>query len=206
MNSFQKIPTQWKYAIALLTIVLCEAAAFYLLYAGYENVRGNIIREYHADPFPWFLPSWFVCVLDGLIASVWIFTGYRLLSVYLSKKSDAPATPIQIGELLPCIPYVLFAILLAVGFIIVLPFGALFDCPYIILITLITFLVFNGITLLVCSCMSVYYAALIVYYCLRRTPSNLLCMNNVYAVFVGMMMTLRGLHFYIDLTHICLYY
>ena len=204
MNAFPSIPTCWKYALALLTIVLCEAAAFYLLYDGYENVRESIIREYQADPFPWFLPSWFVCVLDGLIASVWIFTGYRLLSVYLSKKTDAPATPIQIGELLPCIPYALFAAILAIAFVLSL-FDLIVRFPA-VLTTLITFLVFNGIILLVCSLMSVYYAALIVYYCLRRMPSNLLCMNNVYAVFVGMMMALRGLHFYIDLTHICLYY
>ena len=204
MNAIQKIPTRWKYAIALLTIVLCEAAAVYLLYAGYENVRGNIIREYQADPFPWFLPSWFVCVIDGLIASAWIFTGYRLLSVYLSKKTDAPATPIQIGELLPCIPYALFAVILAIAFVLSL-FDLIVRFPA-VLIILITFLVFDGLMLLVCSCLSVYYSTLIVYYCLRRTPSNLLCMNNVYAVFVGMMMALRGLHFYIDLTHICLYY
>ena len=204
MNAFPSIPTCWKYALALLTIVLCEAAAFYLLYDGCENVRESIIREYQADPFPWFLPSWFVCVLDGLIASVWIFTGYRLLSVYLSKKTDAPATPIQIGELLPCIPYALFAAILAIAFVLSL-FDLIVRFPA-VLTTLITFLVFNGIILLVCSLMSVYYAALIVYYCLRRMPSNLLCMNNVYAVFVGMMMALRGLHFYIDLTHICLYY
>ena len=204
MNAFPSIPTCWKYALALLTIVLCEAAAFYLLYDGCENVRESIIREYQADPFPWFLPSWFVCVLDGLIASVWIFTGYRLLSVYLSKKTDVPATPIQIGELLPCIPYALFAAILAIAFVLSL-FDLIVRFPA-VLTTLITFLVFNGIILLVCSLMSVYYAALIVYYCLRRMPSNLLCMNNVYAVFVGMMMALRGLHFYIDLTHICLYY
>ena len=204
MNAFPKIPTRWKYAIALLTIVLCEAAAFYWLYDGYENVRGNIIREYHTDPFPWFLPSWFVCVIDGLIASVWFFTGYRLLSVYLSKKTDAPATPIQIGELLPCIPYAFFAAILAIAFVL-----SLFDLIVrfqAVLIILIIFLVFDGLTLLVCSCMSVYYATLIVCYFLRRTPSNLLCMNNVYAVFVGMTMALRGLYFYIDLTHICLYY
>ena len=204
MNAFPKIPTRWKYAIALLTIVLCEAAAFYLLYDGYENVRENIIREYQADPFPWFLPSWFVCVIDGLIASVWIFTGYRLLSVYLSKKADAPATPIQIGELLPCIPYAFFAAILAIAFVLSL-FDLIVRFPA-VLIILITFLAFDGLMLLVCSCMSVYYAALIVYHLLRRTPSNLLCMNNVYAVFVGMTMALRGLYFYIDLTHICLYY
>ena len=204
MNAFQKIPTRWKYAIALLTIVLCVAAAFCLLYDDYENVRENIIREYQADPFPWFLPSWFVCVIDGLIASVWMFTGYRLLSVYLSKKADAPATPIQIGELLPCIPYAFFAAILAIASLL-----SLFDLIarfQAVLIILATFLVFDGLTLLACSCMSVYYAALIVYYFLCRTHSNLLCMNNVYAVFFGMTMALRGLHFYIDLTHICIYY
>ena len=98
----------------------------------------------------------------------------------------------------------IFAAILAIAFVLSL-FDLIVRFPA-VLITLITFLVFDGITLLVCSCMSVYYAALIVYYCLRRTPSNLLCMNSVFAVFVGMVMALRGLHFYIDLTHICLYY